>query len=190
MKEAKIKRKIVKLRYKIEITTVKASYMKEIGKVSSAWKQELKVQKYILKIKTLEDKLATGINNIQSISKKKRLSAQERTVLAEFLNSVVDLYIPPQIESGTSSEVIINLKNNSNYDLENLSIDLSDLGNYFNIDPVVQFPSMRIGMCIEKRIKFSPKHGDGIYPVIAKISGNGITVERPFTIKVGGTEIY
>jgi hypothetical protein len=189
MNERKLRKKIAKVNYKIEKFTAKAKLMRNIGKEPKATKCEKKAQKHKFKIYSLEAKLLTVSNN-QSINRKRRMSARERIMNTETLNSIMQLEVPEHIESGTLSELIVRLHNASNLDFTDLTVNLSDMANYFDVETLVQLPLLKIGAATEKRIKFRQKHGDGVYPFVITISGNGVNINREFTIKVGGTEIY
>lgn len=106
------------------------------------------------------------------------------------LHQTTSLTIPTHIESNATGEIILSLKNITNQNITNISVDFTDLENFFDVKGIEDVPFLRQGMEIERRVKITPKEEKGTFPIIIKITGSGVTIEKEYTIKVGGTEIY
>jgi ribosomal protein S13 len=108
----------------------------------------------------------------------------------KYLEQVVVLYVPEYMETGTSAEIVVNVKNDSDETLEHITVNFSDLENFFLVEGEVSIPILRPGMVIKKRIKIKPRFDEGIFPVKLKIISGRTQVVQNYTIKVGGTDIY
>jgi hypothetical protein len=110
----------------------------------------------------------------------------------KILEQVVMLYVPEFMDTGTSADIIANLRNDSNKTIENISIDFSDLENFFSVEGEVNIPVLRPGMAMKRSIRIRTKHQneEGVFVVKIIIMADGSSIERDYTIKVGGTEIY
>ncbi len=106
------------------------------------------------------------------------------------LSSSVQLIVPDHLDSGTMAEIIINLNNATDKELKDMIVDLSDLEEDFSIIGEVKRKSLKPGMKLQYVVKIKPKMETGTIPVKIKITGSGATIEKQYTIKVGGTEIY
>jgi CxxC-x17-CxxC domain-containing protein len=123
-------------------------------------------------------------------SQKVQGSQNVKTNLTAQLSSVVSLIVPEHIESGSSAQITVLLKNNTQIEFTNLNVDLSDMMDDFEIEGEVRKNKLKRGMEVENYIVIKPKYPRGLFPVKIRITGNGVTVEKEYTIKVGGTEIY
>jgi flagella basal body P-ring formation protein FlgA len=110
--------------------------------------------------------------------------------LETLLSNVVNMTMPPYLDAGTLAEIVVNFKNNSNQTLTDVSIDFSDMEEDFEVQGAVSLKTLKPGKEVEQRVRIKPKFERGMFPVIIKITGNGITIQKEYTIKVGGTEIY
>ena len=71
-----------------------------------------------------------------------------------------------------------------------IHIDFSDLKGFFDVEGEVKVSKLRPGMELEKSVIIKPKYSKGTFPITIKITRSGATIEKEYTIKVGGTEIY
>ncbi|MCK5037962.1 MAG: pre-peptidase C-terminal domain-containing protein [Thermoplasmata archaeon] len=110
--------------------------------------------------------------------------------LLKILNDACDLIIPTYLDPDATAEIIIDIKNNSNMDLESIEVNFSDMQKYFEIQDTLVFPGVRRGMTLREDVKFKPKYNEGSFPVIIEIVSGGARLKEEYTIKVGGTEIY
>ena len=62
--------------------------------------------------------------------------------------------------------------------------------NFFEIDGKVEVPFLAPKMELSKRVKIRPKYESGNFPIKIKIMANNVSIEKEYSIKVGGTEIY
>ncbi len=108
----------------------------------------------------------------------------------EILFSSVDILIPNYLDSNTTSEIILQLNNDTAKSIEDIYVDFSILERFFEIDGKIEFDVLLPGMSVKKTIKIKSKYEEGVFPVKIKITGSGAKIEREYTIKVGGTEIY
>ncbi|MBR9700154.1 hypothetical protein GOV09_06870 [Candidatus Woesearchaeota archaeon] len=106
------------------------------------------------------------------------------------LSSSVILEVPHFLEPGSTAEIMIILNNSTKENIEKVFVDTSDMDEYFDTRGEVSVNSLRSGMEIRKAIRIKPKFEEGTFPVKIKITGSGVTIEKQYTIKVGGTEIY
>jgi hypothetical protein len=105
-------------------------------------------------------------------------------------DSAIILSVPTFLEFNSNAEIMVTLKNPSEDDIVDISVDFSDLSDFFNIEGQIDVHSLRPGMDLERRIKIKSKEEKGTFPVKIIIKGNGAMQVRHYTIKVGGTEIY
>jgi HEAT repeat protein len=110
--------------------------------------------------------------------------------MSELVKSSILLTVPQFLDADSQAEIVAVFKNISNQNLSNISLDFSDLEDFFEIDGQVYIKSLRPGMEIEKRIRIKPKEDKGTFPVKVILRGNGETQIKEYTIKVGGTEVY
>ncbi len=110
--------------------------------------------------------------------------------LLKILDEACDLVIPTYLDPGATSEIIIDIKNNTSMDLESIEVNFSDMQKYFEIQDTLVFPGVRRGMTLREDVKFKPKYNEGTFPVIIEIISGGARLKEEYTIKVGGTEIY
>ncbi|MBR9700155.1 hypothetical protein GOV09_06875 [Candidatus Woesearchaeota archaeon] len=106
------------------------------------------------------------------------------------LLSSIELLIPNFIDYGTSAEITARMKNDAEHSLENISVDLSDVEQFFDIEGAIKVPILKPGMTLNYTVRIKPKVESGVIPIKIKITGSGATLEKEYTIKVGGTEIY
>jgi hypothetical protein len=107
------------------------------------------------------------------------------------LESTVNLIIPQFIDIGESAEIIVEIENKSQETLHDVTVDFSDFKTYFEVEGTADFPVIKPGAKITKRVKLISKPGiEGTFPVTTTITSRRIKVEKEYTIKVGGTEIY
>jgi hypothetical protein len=98
--------------------------------------------------------------------------------------------VPTFMDSKTSSEIVAQLKNDTQDSITSIHINFSKFVEYFEIENEFTLNNLEPGMEIEKRFKIRPKFETGTFPVKVKISADGMSHEEIYTIKVGGTEIY
>jgi len=108
----------------------------------------------------------------------------------KILSSTIELTVPEFIDTGTFSEIIINLNNTTDKELNDIIVDLSDMEEDFSIIGEVKRNSLKPGMKLQYVIKIKPKMEAGTIPIKIKISGSGAMIDKDYIIKVGGTEIY
>ena len=113
-----------------------------------------------------------------------------KKVVKEEKMSFVDLVVPLFLEQDSTGEIVVNLKNTTNKELKNISVDFSDLEEFFTINGSVEVKSLRPGMQLKNSVRIKSKFQEGTFPIKIKITGSGATIEKEYTIKVGGTEIY
>ncbi len=89
-----------------------------------------------------------------------------------------------------TESVIVTLYNNTSTEIDDISIDLSDMTDYFDIEGEVKDYRLKPGAEIVKTLRIRPKFEEGVFPFKIKISTGSIYVEDEHSIKVGGTEIY
>jgi len=108
----------------------------------------------------------------------------------ELLDNSVSILIPSHIESESTAEILVRLSNDSQNNIRNISIDFSDLQELFDVEGDVKLSLLKPGMSLDYSIKVTPKLQSGIIPINIMIRGNDGSVQKEYTIKVGGTEIY
>ncbi len=108
----------------------------------------------------------------------------------EQLSSAISIMMPEFIDAGTSAQVTVTLKNASQIDITDLHVDISDMEEYFEVKGEVNLKTLKPGVELENHIVIKPKYPKGLFPVKVWICSGDVRVERDFTIKVGGTEIY
>ncbi len=106
------------------------------------------------------------------------------------LDSSINVIFPSHVEEGATTEVIITLANKTKSNISDVKADFSGMEDMFEIDGSIKMKLLTPGMVMKKTIRIKPKHEEGMFPVNIKISGSGATIEKQYTIKVGGTEIY
>ena len=109
---------------------------------------------------------------------------------ADTPESCVTLHVPDFMEPESTSEILVKLKNSTEKKIENISLDPSDMMEFFNVDGEVNVSYIKSGMELDYVIRIKPKILSGTIPVVIKVSVGGKTVEKEYTIKVGGTEVY
>jgi len=123
----------------------------------------------------------------------KRAREEEEQIKAnsfETLSSSIELSIPNFIDSGASAEIIINLNNTTDKVLKDIVVDFSDMEDNFKITGEVKIRKLKPSMSLKKTVRIKTLHEEGVFPIEIKITGSGATIEKEYTIKVGGTEIY
>ena len=110
--------------------------------------------------------------------------------LIKDIDSSIRLEVPSFIETSTMAEIIVDMKNNTHKMITGIQVDLSNLEEYFMIEGEAKVNTLAPGMELESRINIKPKFEKGVFPIKIKITGSGTTIEKQYTIKVGGTEIY
>jgi parallel beta-helix repeat protein len=118
------------------------------------------------------------------------LVIRNKKIVKVILEESINFEMPSFIDVGASAEIVVRLCNGSNRVLKNVALDLSDLGNIFDIQGSMLIPALKPGMQLRETIQVKPKTSEGIFPVKMKIRSGSAIVEREYTIKVGGTEIY
>jgi hypothetical protein len=133
--------------------------------------------------------LPRGVNKKDIPAHRKIIDAPEKAVAPvsmEFLTIVV----PEFVDSGSSCEILLTLKNKTDREIKNISIDFSDLEEFFTLEGEVDIRKLRPGMELKKAVHIKPRHEEGIFPVKIAINSDGETIIKEYKIKVGGTEVY
>ena len=116
------------------------------------------------------------------------LKAKENSEM--ILSSSIELMVPNHLDPDTTAEIIVQMTNQADYSLQDISIDFSMLDKFFLREGHAYVEDLLPGMTLKKTVKFKPKFEEGVFPVKITITGCGVAVEKEYTIKVGGTEIY
>ncbi len=126
----------------------------------------------------------------------RKILAEEKTfiqdeVLEKLLSDSVMMYVPTFIDTGTAAEIVVEIDNRSQHTLENLSLDFSELHDFFEVEGEVRYSALKPGIKLVNRVKIKARKGiEGVIPVSIGIEGNRARVRKEYSIKVGGTEIY
>jgi HEAT repeat protein len=118
------------------------------------------------------------------------ITTPSHNVLEQLLSNVVNISMPPYLDAGSLAEIVVVFKNNSNQTISDVSTDFSDMEEDFEVQGAVSLKTLKPGKEVEQRVRIKPRYEKGTFPVIIKITGNGATIEKEYSIKVGGTEIY
>jgi hypothetical protein len=110
--------------------------------------------------------------------------------MGTLLERSVKLHVPRFIDTDTTVEIVIEMKNNGDISLKNVSLDLSDIKDVFEVDGRVFITALKPGMHLREGIKIKPKFKEGAFPVKIRIMCDDAAIEMEYSIKVGGTEIY
>ena len=116
-----------------------------------------------------------------------RLMAEEKK---RVFQSSVKLIVPLHIESGTHGEIVVSLINPTDHVLEDISVDFSNMEEFFEVEGEVYVKNLYAKMELENNIRIKPRFTKGNFPVKIIITGCGSTLEKLYSIKVGGTEVY
>jgi hypothetical protein len=111
-------------------------------------------------------------------------------IAIEHLRKVVFLHVPQFMDSHTTSEILVELNNTSTTMLTDISLDTSQLEEDFEVTGTVTVKTLSPGKALEQRINIKPRYEKGTFPVKIIIMAKGARVEKEYSIKVGGTEIY
>ena len=106
------------------------------------------------------------------------------------LHSLFNLTVPEYMEANSTHEIIINLHNTSGMVLNEIFADTSLFNEFFVVEGELKIQTLHPGMELEKRIRISPKYEKGVFPIKMRLHCGGAVIEKEYTIKVGGTEIY
>ena len=106
------------------------------------------------------------------------------------LSALVHVWVPIHIEFKTSSEIYVHINNRGDRPVEGFEFDLSMVRKYFDIEEFAPPEHIDPGIEIKEWLTINSRFDAGTYPIRIRISGNGLTIEKEYTIKVGGTEIY
>ena len=106
------------------------------------------------------------------------------------LASMVSLTVPPYIEPGMTEEIMVRLNNHTDQTIKDLSLDLSNMAEFFDVEGEVIVEGLEPEMELERPIRIKPKYTKGSFPVKMTITGDGVSAEKRCTIKVGGTEVF
>jgi hypothetical protein len=118
------------------------------------------------------------------------LTPQDKEKYTKLLEQTIKLIVPQFIDSDTTSEILVELNNISNLTLTDITFDISKLDEDFKVTGSVAVKTLNPGKALEQRIKIKPRYEKGTFPIKIVIWGNGVSIEKEYTIKVGGTEIY
>jgi hypothetical protein len=123
---------------------------------------------------------------------KEKQAENERLKKLENLKTLLSsaLVVPPHLESNTTAEIVVQLHNTTPNEITQISVDFSDLESDFGVEGTIKIDRLRPNAEIESFIRIKPRYLRGTFPVKIVIWGNGVSVEKEYTIKVGGTEIY
>jgi hypothetical protein len=133
------------------------------------------------------DKLVLPVQSVPTASK---VGLHDERI-EELLQQIVTFNVPQFMDIDSTAEIIVDIENNSNETIQNVSFDFSDLLAYFDVEGTIIYPRVKPGAKLVNRVRIRPKKGiEGIIPVSIIIISNGITKEKDYKIKVGGTEIY
>jgi len=122
-------------------------------------------------------------------SEKKQYNISKKDA-EDILLSSVELIVPDFLDADSTAEIIVRLANTSDRELSDISVDFSMLDKFFTREGDVDIEILLPSMELKRTIKIKPKFEEGIFPIKINISGSGVTIEKQYTIKVGGTEIY
>ncbi|MCK5037702.1 MAG: fibronectin type III domain-containing protein [Thermoplasmata archaeon] len=136
--------------------------------------------------RSLDSKPSSGQPTAKAVAKDKKADPK----FQEELSKIVTLTVPSFIDSYTTSEVIVDFKNETEEGIQNISLDLSNLKEFFLMDGEVFIESLSPSMEIREKVRIRPLNEEGTFPVKIRVIGNGQWIEKEYTIKVGGTEIY
>ena len=104
--------------------------------------------------------------------------------------SMVELIVPAHLEADVASDIIIKVNNKTDWVVDVVAVDLSDLLDYFKVDKEVLFKRVRPGMEVEKRVAITALQEKGTFPFTITVQVTHIRDIREFKVKVGGTEVY
>jgi hypothetical protein len=135
------------------------------------------------------------VSNVKSADKPEKKtptiidSLQDENVKT-LLPSILSFLVPDFIDTETSSQLTISFKNTTDLTFRDISVETSDLVNFFIVEGDINIPLLRPGMELDNYIRIKPRHTRGIFPVRIIVRSGHVEVVRECTIKVGGTEIY
>jgi hypothetical protein len=168
-----------------------------------AGKASVPAEQVVKEAEALQRKLREAVRNVLTKTKSDELredsiegtdeahlhsSTSEK---ATVLDNSVKLHVPSFMDFDSIAEIIVEIENNSKETLWDMSLNFSDLKEFFDVDGTVNYSTVKPGTKLLNRVRIHAKKGiEGTIPVSIALIGNGITIEKEFTIKVGGTEIY
>jgi hypothetical protein len=126
------------------------------------------------------------------ILEKEKLAEKKHLANLEELKNLLSkaLLIPQYLESNTTAEIVVQLHNTTSNEITRIRVDFSDLESDFEVEGTIKIDRLRPNAEVESFIKIKPRYLKGSFPIKIIIWGNGVSVEKEYTIKVGGTEIY
>jgi hypothetical protein len=124
------------------------------------------------------------------INKQEKKKKKQGKGVELLLAQVISLTIPSFIDSNTMAEILVDLNNTSSTTLTDISLDISQLEEDFEVTGTIAVKTLSPGKALEQRIKIKPRYEKGTFPVKIIIMAKGARVTREYSIKVGGTEIY
>ncbi len=120
----------------------------------------------------------------------KERAEKARLTAIEQLSSAISVIMPEFMDQSTAAQVTLLFHNNTDREFRDIKVDTSDVSNFFAVEGEIIIPLLRPRMELERRLKILPNEEKGVFPVKIVISCGGVAVEKEYTIKVGGTEIY
>ncbi len=96
----------------------------------------------------------------------------------------LQVILPKKVKSGRTFHITLRFYNFFEEPIENITVDLTDLENYFEIsEKIFELPQIRKGMFIEKDVSANPKY-EGLFLVTVEVKCNFGEIEKKFNIKV------
>jgi len=106
------------------------------------------------------------------------------------LENSITLVVPTHIDSDAYVEIVINIHNPTRKVIKDIHMDFSYMQEFFDVQGDLYVQNLYPEMELKKMVKIKSKYNEGTFPTKIIISGDGASLEKQYTIKVGGTEIY